>query len=57
MYNVSIKWKDGTITHDGFNDPYMICRHYTKEEIKALYNGNPNIDYIEIAFEHVPIRH
>jgi hypothetical protein len=53
MYNVSVKWKDGTVTHDVFNDPYMIVKHYTKEEIKALYNGNPNIDYINIVFESV----
>ena len=48
MFDVSIKWKDGTVTHDAYNDPYMIDRHYTESEIKDIYKDNPDIDYIFI---------
>lgn len=53
MYNVSVKWKSGEVTHDIFNDPYMIGKYYTKDEIRDFYKGNPNVDYINMTFESV----
>ena len=49
MFLVSIKWKCGTVTHDIYNDPYMIDKHYTESEIKDIYKDNSDIDYINIA--------
>lgn len=53
MYHVSVKWENGDVSHRTFNDPYMTDKYYTRDEIEDLYNGNPDVDYINIAFESV----
>ena len=49
MFEVQVKWKDGRVTHDTYNDPYTINKKYTEKEIRNLYKNNDKIDYINIS--------
>lgn len=49
MLYIAVKWKDGTVTHRTYNDPYVLERQYTKTEIREIYKNNPDVEYINIA--------
>ncbi|MFR2240719.1 MAG: hypothetical protein ACLS67_05955 [Anaerobutyricum soehngenii] len=49
MLYVTVKWKDGTVTHRTYNDPYVLEKQYTKTEIREIYKNNPDVEYINIA--------
>ena len=50
MFDVSIIWKDGCVTHDSYNDPYRIAKKYTRKEIESIYKNNDKIEHINIAY-------
>lgn len=49
MLYVAVKWKDGTVTHRTYNDPYVLEKQYTETKIREIYKNNPDVEYINIA--------
>lgn len=49
MLYVAVKWKDGTVTHRTYNDPYVLEKQYAETEIREIYKNNPYVEYINIA--------
>mgnify|MGYP000602134827 FL=1 len=49
MLYVAVKWKDETVTHRTYNDPYVLEKQYTETEIREIYKNNPDVEYINIA--------
>lgn len=36
MLYVAVKWKDGTVTHRTYNDPYVLEKQYTETASSRL---------------------
>ena len=53
MLYVAVKWKDGTVTHRTYNDPYVLEKQYTETEIREIYKNNPDVEYINIDGQSV----
>lgn len=50
MYNVSIVWKDGTVTHETYNDPHRTGKTYTKQQIVKLWMNNEDVEYVNVKY-------
>ena len=49
MFQVTVKWKSGDVTHDTCNDPYRIGKRYSLSEIEDMYKGVDGIEFVNIV--------